>query len=109
MVGDFNIVADQSEKTGGCPVNMQDKNEFLSMMQQANLTNAAYHGNKHTWSNNRIGASAIVERLDRALLNCEWIAKFTTKVTHINKACSDHSPCYSQLCSPHLLLLASDS
>lgn len=34
----------------------------------------------------------MVERLDRVLLNCEWMSKFSRRVEHLNKTCSDHSP-----------------
>src|SRR4051812_25464889 len=72
VAGDFNIAADQDEKAGGCPVNMQDMTDFVSMIQIAQLADAGYNGNRFTWTNNRIEGAAIAERLDRILINGEW-------------------------------------
>src|SRR4051812_25708775 len=92
VAGDFNIIADQDEKAGGCPVNMQDMTDFVNMIQIAQLTDAGYNGNKFTWTNNRTEGAAIAERLDRVLINGEWGAKYNTRVDHLHKNCSDHTP-----------------
>lgn len=96
MAEDFNIVAGPDEKIGGCPINLQDAAGFLEMMQQANLIDAGYYRNQYTWTNKRIRSSAIAERFDRVLLNSEWISSFVSKIEHLNRTCSDHSP-YSSL------------
>lgn len=55
VTGDFSVVASQEEKLGGGPINLEDVAKFLEMMQQANLTDVGFYGNKYTWTNNRIG------------------------------------------------------
>lgn len=37
-------------------------------------------------------AAAIAKRLDKVMGNNEWISQIFTKVEHLNRSCSDHSP-----------------
>lgn len=92
VAGDFNVVAEQNEKLGGCPLNLNDVADFLEMIQQASLSDIGYNGSKFTWTNNRLCGAAIAERLARASLNCEWISGLSTRMDHLNRACSDHTP-----------------
>lgn len=92
VVGDFNIVTRLEEKTGGNPLNTNDVTNFTSMISHCGLSDGGFNGSRFTWSNNRLGRGKILERLDRALLNCQWIDIFLTSVIHLHRACSDHSP-----------------
>lgn len=65
---------------GSCLVNLNFVGEFVSMIQQASLSDIGYVGSTYTWSNNRLKGSAIAERLDRALGSNDWIAHLFTKV-----------------------------
>lgn len=69
------------------------------MMQIASLSDLGYIGSKYTWSSNRLRGSAIAERLDRAMGNTEWFAKYFTKVEYLNRCCSDHAPLLLSLSS----------
>lgn len=92
VVGDFNVVLNQEEKLGGCHINLNECAEFSNMISQVGLTNMGYTGSKFTWHNNRLSGSTISERQDRALGNTESTSKFFTKVEHLNRTCSDHTP-----------------
>lgn len=54
VVGDFSVVVSRDEKMGGCPINLNDANEFLQIIQQSSLTDLGYIENKFTWSDNRL-------------------------------------------------------
>lgn len=51
VAGDFNVVAAQSEKLGGCPINLNDVAEFLNVVQQSNISDVGYNESKYTWTN----------------------------------------------------------
>lgn len=69
LAGEFNVVCTQAKKLGGNPINVENVNDFKNMIQVA-----------------------IFERLDRILLNCEWKSTFVSRVSHLNRNCSDHRP-----------------
>lgn len=76
--GDFNVVLSKEEKLEGNQININDVNDFQNMINASGLTDGGYIGSKDTWSNNRLRNACILERLDRVLLNPNWIDTFTT-------------------------------
>lgn len=74
VAGDFNVVLSHEEKLRGCPNNLNDDAKFLSMIQQAGLSNLGFYGSKYTWSNYRLGGSVISKRLDMALAYNDWVS-----------------------------------
>lgn len=55
IIGDFNSVTDQSEKSGGTPITLNDVSPFNDMISHTDMIDIGYSGNKFTWTNNRIG------------------------------------------------------
>lgn len=92
VFGDFNIVSSQDEKLGGNPITFQEVYEFNQMIETNGLSDAGYTGNKFTWSNSRAGNAKILERMDRLLFSTNWMSSFITKVSHLDRNCSDHVP-----------------
>lgn len=92
VVGDFNVVASQEEKVEGYAINKNDVNDFDTMISRNGLTDGGYSSSKYTWCNNRLRTTRILKRLDRAIINAQWISSFVIEVPHLNRACSDHSP-----------------
>lgn len=73
------------------------------MIQQSNLTDVGYNGSKFTWTNNKLRGAAIAKRLDRALINCEWLSWFLYKDRSFRQACSNHYPLLVSVQSPNNL------
>lgn len=69
IAADFIVVSNQDEKLGGNPININDVDDFNTMISHIGLTDIGFLGSKYTWCNNRLGRSPILERLDWSLLN----------------------------------------
>lgn len=91
VAGDFNVVWSQEEKLGENSDNFTDVNDFNDMITRLSLLDGDFSGSKFTWSNNRLGRACILQRLDRALINSNWLVSFNTTINLLNRACSDHS------------------
>ncbi|XP_020675110.2 uncharacterized protein LOC110094257 [Dendrobium catenatum] len=86
--GDFNIISNVSERTGGNPPNMNAMDDFNQVISSCNLTDIGFSGSSFTWNRNNMW-----QRLDRLLFNNDWISKFNmTRVQHLSRTLSDHSP-----------------
>ena len=93
VLGDFNEVTTQSEKSGGRPFRQSQCMDLDNFTDAASLVDISYQGKPFTWSNARQGLALIRERLDRALINPAWLDHFPdTKVIHLPKTHSDHCP-----------------
>lgn len=86
VVGDFNVETSQEDKSEGNAVNIIDASKFTSMISSCGLFDRGSSGSRFTWCNNRLGKTCILERLDRALLNSQWIDTFIPLVIHLNRA-----------------------
>ncbi|XP_052201561.1 uncharacterized protein LOC127807600 [Diospyros lotus] len=93
LLGDFNVCRDGSEMKGGntsFSLGMRRFNDFLS---SGSLQDLAYSGPKLTWTNKRFGDECILRKLDRALINDDWLAHFSeSKALFFQPGISDHSP-----------------
>lgn len=78
LAGDFNCVTCQEEKCGGNPINLNEVSDFNNMIASLGLVDNGYSESKYTWFNNRLGRSRILERLDRVLLDSQWVIAFTS-------------------------------
>lgn len=57
-----------------------------------------YKGHHFTWTNNQEGNQRIMERIDRAIVNREWVSIFSTLVVlHTLMIGSDHCPLIVEL------------
>lgn len=93
LLGDFNQVLSVTEKRGGCPTSMGNMVGLQTAMINCSLVDLGYSSSSFTWSNMRIGATNIKERLDWGLGNQAFLHKFlTTVVTHLPRTRSDHHP-----------------
>ncbi|KAF5465338.1 hypothetical protein F2P56_015356 [Juglans regia] len=90
-VGDFNEILSTNEKVGG-PLRPYGQMEcFREALEDCDLSDMGYVGNKFTWSNNRGGTEFTKERLDRAFCNPQWaiIVLFSSPIEIINKVQED--------------------
>ncbi|XP_070056982.1 uncharacterized protein [Nicotiana tomentosiformis] len=67
--------------------------DFLSMIEECGLTYLGFYGPRYTWSNGRGPCSIVCKRLDRGLVNDNWLSSFpATTITHLDSTGSDDSP-----------------
>ncbi|KAI0524423.1 hypothetical protein KFK09_003792 [Dendrobium nobile] len=86
--GDFNIIANLSERIGGGLPNAQAMGDFNNMFLDFNLHDIGFSGNAFTWNR-----GTMWKRLDRILFNDERLNKIPlTYIEHLSKTLSDHSP-----------------
>ncbi|XP_020264066.1 uncharacterized protein LOC109839998 [Asparagus officinalis] len=91
--GDFNAIISSDEKIGGAPISQADTEDFQSFISSSQLTHIRSTGCFFTWCNKQEADSRIWSRLDRCLVNDEWIHNYTSsQVEFLNPSCSDHSP-----------------
>ncbi|CAL1404640.1 unnamed protein product [Linum trigynum] len=88
LVGDFNSICNPSERQGGAGFNAQRTSHFNACINDCSLIDVGYTGPRFTWTNGRL-----LQRLDRALCNRDWIDHFPdTLNTHLPRIRSDHRP-----------------
>jgi exonuclease III len=93
LFGDFNLYINSSEKMGGRNVDYGHCNQFLNTLNNCELFDLGYHGNKFTWANNQEDTHHIKERLDRFCANLAWTNYFPRFTNyHLLRFTSDHSP-----------------
>ncbi|XP_031127729.1 uncharacterized protein LOC116029829 [Ipomoea triloba] len=92
-VGDYNAVT--------CMEDVSNKDNFHNhrcagmnhWIFKEGLIDMGFVGGRYTWTRGRDSSTFTGARLDRALCNLEWITKYpNTKVVHLPRVCSDHSP-----------------
>jgi exonuclease III len=92
-IGDFNSFVDQTEKSGGRPVDCSSHSPFRSFIEHFGMIDVGFVGNPFTWSNNRHGLENIKERLDRGLASPAWVHLHPDfSIIHLPAHNSDHNP-----------------
>jgi hypothetical protein len=93
LLGDFNVILSQDDKSGGRPFASSSTDLFYNFVHDNALVDLGYSGNPFTWNNKRMGQANIKERLDRSFANQAWIHFFPDTVTnHLPTTVSDHNP-----------------
>ncbi|XP_026452017.1 uncharacterized protein LOC113352411 [Papaver somniferum] len=67
--------------------------DFWNCTQDSFLFDLAYSGCFYTWTNGHTDERKILSKLDRAIVNMEWVTRFSdSKVVFLEDGISDHSP-----------------
>ncbi|XP_020253738.1 uncharacterized protein LOC109830781 [Asparagus officinalis] len=91
--GDFNTIIDNNEKIGGSLVTDTDTEDFQNFISSCQLMHLKTTGCFFTWCNKQDIDTRIWCRLDRVLVNEDWIQKYnSSQVEFLTPNCSDHSP-----------------
>ncbi|BFG14668.1 hypothetical protein CerSpe_009420 [Prunus speciosa] len=102
IIGDMNEVAWQHEKDGGNGWNSSRRRFLVEFMNSSNLVDLGFKGQSFTWQRCCEEDVTIRERLDRAIVNPEWLEFWqNTCVTQCAKIGSDHCPLVLE-CNPSL-------
>ena len=92
-LGDFNEILWSHEKEGGQPRPQIYMDRFRLAMEDYKLSDLGFKGDVFTWWNNSHHDQYIRERLDRAVADDEWQAKFPGfSVRNGDPRHSDHRP-----------------
>lgn len=93
VIGDFNEICWQHEKDGGSGWNTARRRFLIEFMQTCNLVDLGFKGQGFTWERFCGDELIIRERLDRAIVNPEWLENWqNTCVIHCAMVGSDHCP-----------------
>ncbi|KAL6190619.1 hypothetical protein ACLB2K_037013 [Fragaria x ananassa] len=93
LMGDFNNVASSEEKIGGRDPNTVYMHNFVSFLNNINVTSLPAEGLPFTWSNKHQDQTTIFEKLDRVVANPSWLQIFPSAcVENLPMVGSDHSP-----------------
>lgn len=91
--GDFNSVRLTNEKVGGRKLNSKVLERFNEAITEAGLMDLNLKGWKLSWSNRQGGEGRILGRIDRTLVNVQWVSAFASSwVEALPTGTSDHSP-----------------
>ncbi|KAL0293543.1 UNVERIFIED_CONTAM: hypothetical protein Sradi_6930800 [Sesamum radiatum] len=93
VMGDFNVVIDDSEVSGYAADTRASMAEFLECITESELNHLPFTGAHFTWHNCNDGGRSLWKRLDRMLVNEAWLVKWPqSKYVSANPRTSDHSP-----------------
>jgi len=92
ICGDFNCVRSLEEKWGSDRLNSYEM-EFNDCLNNLEVLELNFSGCFFTWNNKSEGSNFLARKLDRVLVNEEWLCKFgKTCVDFPPGGVSDHSP-----------------
>lgn len=93
--GDFNEIANVSEKKGGAQASQRKCDAFMRRINDCRLMDLGAVGSRFTWKGPLFnGWSRIYERLDRAMCNSDWRLRFDEAFVKVLPRVdfSDHHP-----------------
>lgn len=92
-LGDFNAVRFSHEKLGGYGGWNSNKEVFNNTILDADLEDLSFKGCQFTWSNKRSGDQFITSKIDRVLVNENWLNCYpNSSAMFLPAGISDHSP-----------------
>ncbi|KAL0291803.1 UNVERIFIED_CONTAM: hypothetical protein Sradi_7012500 [Sesamum radiatum] len=93
VLGDFNVVWDTSEIRGRMSDSTTAMTEFRDCITAAALVHLPFTGCQFSWHNCSQGSRSQWKRLDRVLVNEEWLVRWPrTQYISALPSTSDHSP-----------------
>jgi hypothetical protein len=93
VLGNFNVVLEDSEKEGGRCGGSSAPNFLKDLLFDIGAVDLGFVGNRFTWSNKRWGRGSIRERLDRGIASLEWRMAFPRAIIYrLGAISSDHCP-----------------
>ncbi|XP_040999420.1 uncharacterized protein LOC121245211 [Juglans microcarpa x Juglans regia] len=95
FAGDFNIIRSDVERCGGGPRNRVAMDEFNRWIHQGGLMEMNSQGGKFTWCNGQQGLSRAWAKLDRVLLDANFLTLFpNAHCSYLPRTTSDHCPMF---------------
>lgn len=94
MMGDFNIICYLHEKESTVPSCRESLDDFNGMVGYTNMVDLKWKAEFYRWCDNQSGDRRVKSRIDRAMANPDWCAKFIDAEVKIGKR---EIPCHSLL------------
>ncbi|KAG6396882.1 hypothetical protein SASPL_143040 [Salvia splendens] len=86
LMGDFNAIAQNSERAGGSDRRIGVNQQFVRWIHTSRLVDLRFMGPKFTWKR-----GSLYQRLDRGFCSSDWRVAFPeASVTHLARYQSDH-------------------
>ncbi|XP_026410929.1 uncharacterized protein LOC113306174 [Papaver somniferum] len=93
IIGYLNITMHDHDRSTYSTPTTTEYPEIQTILDNSDLSDLGYIGNRFTWNNRQYGNNCIYARLDRALVNGHWLNHYgCTPVHHIDTIGSDHIP-----------------
>lgn len=93
ILGDFNTTLFLDERVKCGEIDNQSTTELRTVVDALNVKDLKYSGMKLNWCNNHV-EDRLYCKLDRALINFEWLQSFPLSEAQFRPLISsDHSPC----------------
>ncbi|KAJ0088691.1 hypothetical protein Patl1_32423 [Pistacia atlantica] len=93
VVGDFNVIREDSERVGGHPRPIRAMEEFNNCIDHCGLLDMQVTGRRLSWCNGHEGHTRSWARLDRALINIHYANRFPSACfEYLIQKTSDHCP-----------------
>ncbi|XP_016725413.1 uncharacterized protein [Gossypium hirsutum] len=93
VCGDFNEIMYAHEKNGGAVRTERQMEKFRKVLEECELLDMGYRGQKFTWKRGNFAETNIRERLDRGVAKREWLNLFPNfLLQHLPHSFSDHCP-----------------
>ncbi|KAH0695122.1 hypothetical protein KY290_021422 [Solanum tuberosum] len=91
--GDFNVILREEEKLGGLAFTQAEAVDFAQCLNNCAIAELKFSRSIFTWWNGRVEEECIFKRLDRVLVNHEFLDLYpTSEVHHLVRQGSDHAP-----------------
>ncbi|XP_019258688.1 PREDICTED: uncharacterized protein LOC109236903 [Nicotiana attenuata] len=92
VMGDFNNVLNTDERIGS-KVIMAETKEFRQYVDTCCLQELKSTGAFYTWNNKQSGKDRVMSRIDRVLVNFDWMTMLPASTVHyMTEGLYDHSP-----------------
>ncbi|XP_077237252.1 uncharacterized protein LOC143878921 [Tasmannia lanceolata] len=97
-LGDFNATKFADERIGGAPPVLADLRDFNHCIDCCSLSDLRSIGQSLSWNNSAKSSEPKWRRLDRALVNIDWLCQFPYSFAEYKPpGLSDHSPLVVQI------------
>ncbi|XP_074318699.1 uncharacterized protein LOC141655521 [Silene latifolia] len=96
ICGDFNTVLSPAERLGGNNI-VEEIDDFKACMDECEIMDCPATGYLFTWCNKHDPSTRVYSRLDRVLVNKEWLQKHLQNYAHFFcEGIFYHTPCVIQ-------------
>ncbi|XP_074301502.1 uncharacterized protein LOC141632896 [Silene latifolia] len=91
--GDFNAIMARNERIGGVPITNAEMRPLVQVVHDCQLEDLSAKGAFYTWTNKHEHETKVYSRLDRMLINVDWMDCFPDSYVHfLPEGLFDHCP-----------------